>query len=142
MKSFSNILFTLILLLASCASKEEKANQQEIRAEQTESDIQADMKERLKALNDSLTKKLLEKFPNALNADSIEDSFTYFFQEQLVKSSNLLFIPEAGINDIEEISGDYLITVQSYYTKIMGKFLVNSELSDRLLKELKPTDIY
>ena len=143
MKSFLIILLVFILLISSCTLKEEKAKQQEIQAEQIESKRQELEEEKQKALNDSLARELLDRFPYALNADSIEeDSFTYFFQEQLVKSSNLLFMSEAGINDIEKINGGYLITVQGYFSDIFGKLLVDAQLSRRLLKELKPTDIY
>ena len=82
-------------------------------------------------------------FPTALKSDSIEDCYTYYIEELLEKSSGLLFIEDGFINDIESRGGNaYLITINSSSPKIIGKFQVNQQLSNRLMKEVKPRDTY
>lgn len=145
MKKLLLIVFTLSLIFTACTSNQEKIKKKEIKTKQTQSEpeelIQKENKNKQEALNNSLIIKLFERFPSALRTDSIQDTFTYYFQDLLKKSSNLIFIEEAWIKDIEEIDGSYVLSIYNYDPKIVGKFLLNSQLSTRLLKELKPDDM-
>jgi hypothetical protein len=136
------LLFTIILILGACTSNKENLKKQEIQTQQSDSVQQKTAKDKLtRNRNHSLTMNLIERFPSALRTDSIQDKFTYYFQYLLKKSSNLLLIEDANIKDIEEIDGKVFLLVYNDDPAIVGRFLVNSQLSIRLLKELKPTDI-
>jgi hypothetical protein len=136
------LLFAIILILGACTSNKESLKKQEIQTQQSDSEQQKNAKDELtRNRNHSLTMNLIERFPSALRTDSIQDKFTYYFQYLLKKSSNLLLIEDANIKDIEEIDGKYMLSVYNDDPTIVGRFFINSQLSARFLKELKPTDI-
>ena len=147
MKKLLLILLTLTLTFAGCNLRENTIKNQETQTKQTEPELQKVIKEdntdKQKTLNDNLVKNLLERYPSALITDSIQDSYTIYLQDLLIKSSNLLFFNDASIKDIEGTNrGYYLITIYSYFPKIIGQFKIHEPLLSRLLKELKPEDIY
>lgn len=147
MKKQILILLALLLSFASCNLRENTIKKKETKLEQTEPEQQKVIKkensDKQKALNISLVKTLLERYPSALLTDSVQDSYTYYFQKLLGKSSDLLLFSEAFIKDIEGTNrGYYLITIYSFFPKIIGQFKIHEPLLSRLLKELKPEDNY
>lgn len=137
------ILLALTLTVAGCNLREKMVEKQEAQKEQTEPERQLVKEKKQEGLNDSLTKNLLNKFPTAAKTDSIQFSYTYYFQDLLDESSNLLFINEAFIRDIERSkTGYYFITTYSFLPKIIGQFKIQQPLLNRLLKELKSDNLY
>lgn len=92
--------------------------------------------------NDSLSKLLIGRYPNAYDLDSLNFSFTYIFQEALEKSSNVLYIRESLLRDIEKINDQKILSVYKYFPKTLGKLSISPQLYDRLLKEIEPFGFY
>jgi hypothetical protein len=152
MKSITNFIVLIIgsifllFYCESCTSKKEKIRQQEIKVKQLEIEKgkEAEKLEEQKdqEFNDSIILSISKKNPLAVNLDTIEYKLTYFFQDLLEKSSNLVFIKEAWIKDLEKYKDYYLISVYTYSPEMYGKFRVNSALSGQLLKKIKSDDTY
>lgn len=147
MKKLYLILVVFLLSITGCNLRENIIKKQGAQKEQTEPERQlvkeGKLKENKEGLNDSLTKNLLNKFPTAAKTDSIQFSYTYYFQDLLDKSTNFLFIKKALIRDIERSkTGYYFITTYSFFPKIIGQFKIQQPLLNRLLKELKSDNLY
>lgn len=130
-------LILAVISLNFCSSSFEKKRLQEINEKETEERLLKEENEKIRIRVDSLRKKLDEKFPSAINLDSIGNQFTYIFQESLSKSSNLLKIDDALIVDIEKQYDDYFISLSSYLSEpeVIGRFSVDSICLTRILTE-------
>jgi hypothetical protein len=142
MKILLLILISISLFITGCSSKENSTKKQ-VQTEPKQQDIIKKEKDKKESLNYNLVKKLIQKYPSALVTDSIEDSYTYFLQQQLSKCSYLLLFSEADIKDFKGTNKGYsIITLSSCLPQIIGHFKVKDELVTRLIKELKPDDTY
>jgi hypothetical protein len=94
------------------------------------------------AYNDSLGTELFKKYPNALNVDTIQNSYTLFFQDLLEKSSNYIFVKEAYIEDVQRLNGNILITVYSISPKMVVNLYLKPQMAKVLISRLQINDTY
>jgi len=133
MRYFVSLIF--ILFFSFCSSKKENTVEQNIsdeKVESEESEIDDYDEDKAQAFNDSITKVLNAKYPLALNLDTITNCYTYHFRELLEKSSNILLIENAIIQDIDKQKAKYYISIYTFYPELFGTFYVDEEQSYRL----------
>ena len=136
----------LLSSFTSCDYIRKKNSLKDVKTSENTSLTKDEIKEiketKIKNTNDSLSKLLLLRYPSAYNLDSLKFSFTYIFQEALEKSSNVLYIRESYLRDIENIDDQKFLSIYNYFPKTLGKLRISPELYDRLLKEIKPSGFY
>lgn len=140
------LVLVTLLTFESCNSRREPNNLEENLPVKTQADSQSDSRlENFRinqAFNDSIGTKLFKKHPNALNVDTIQDSYTLFFQDLLEKSSNLIFIKEAFIKDVRRYNKNFIITVYSYYPEMVVNLYLNPQMAKELTSKLQINDTY
>lgn len=140
------LAFIFGILLQSCSSKKTEIVDEKDSIIQTVSQTKSENLnakwKRIDEVNDSIGQELFKKFPNALNTDSLNYSYSIFLQKGLKKSNNLIFISVAFINDIREYKGNYLITTYSYFPKIITNLFLESRLAEDLLEKIEKGNTY
>ena len=138
------ILVLISLLSESCSLKSERLKQREGQVTLNEAEKKRETekieRQRNETFNDSVTLIIKNTCPSAFDFDTVEYRFTYFFQSLLEKSSNLIFIKEARIENIEKFKDTYIVHVSSYSPQMFGKFKLSQSLSKRILTELESND--
>jgi hypothetical protein len=94
------------------------------------------------AKNDSISQQLFKKYPDAVNVDSIQYSYTLFFQDLLEIANDLIFVKQAYIKDIRRLNGNYLITTFSYSPKIITSLYLPSQRAETLISNIEIGNTY
>jgi hypothetical protein len=140
------LVLVTLLTFESCTSKREPNNLEENLSVKTQAESQSNSSlENWKinqSFNDSIGIELYKQHPNALNVDTIQDSYTLFFQDLLGKSSNLIFVKEAFIKDVRRHNGNFIITVYSYSPEMVINLYLNSQMAKELTSKLEINDTY
>jgi hypothetical protein len=140
------LLIIVLLSLECCNSRNQSIDQERTNSVPPQPFSHEDsLRNKWKAddrFNDSLGIELLKKYPTSLNMDTIQNSFTIFFQNLLEKSTNLIYVKEAFIEDIEKQNGNLIISVYSYYPSMVGRYRTDSLLAKQLVSNLKMDDTF
>jgi hypothetical protein len=142
LRIITGVALLLTMSLESCNSRTEDSKIVEQTSTQVQSDDRFEKWKITEAKNDSISQELFKKYPTALKVDTIDFSYTLFFQDFLEKSNNLIFVKEAYIKDIRKFDGNYLITTYSFSPKMITSLYLASQEGKRLTSNLEIGNTY
>lgn len=140
------ISIAISFALSSCTTKSEKNKMIALQMQKLEKGKADSIRKveigKQRSFNDSVSTKLLKRYPNAYYSDSIEGSLTFFFQKKLEETANLLYINQATLTDIEKDKDYFVATITGicYSPTTTGKFIIKPDLFEKISIELNPRD--